>query len=116
MGMEQVSESTIDSDECWKAVRERCQRLGLTQIELARRAGVDLSTLNWFDNGRQHIKPSTLAKVEEALAAAEAGTRATEVVRVQANLAHGSARPSNSLIPPPQGTPERAEWDEDFRL
>jgi DNA-binding XRE family transcriptional regulator len=52
-------------------VRAR-RRLGLSQAELARRAGIRAETLNRIEQGRNKPSVPTIAKIDRALKAAEA--------------------------------------------
>ena len=52
------------------------RRLGLSQVELARRAGIRPETLNRIEQGRNKPSVPTIAKIERALKEAERqGTR-----------------------------------------
>ena len=53
-----------------KIIRHR-RRVGLTQVELARRAGIRPETLNRIEQARHSPSVPTLAKIEKALKAAE---------------------------------------------
>ncbi len=47
------------------------RRLGWTQAELARRAGIRVETLNRLEKARRHPSVATLGKIERALREAE---------------------------------------------
>jgi DNA-binding XRE family transcriptional regulator len=49
------------------------RRFGLSQAELARRAGIRPETLNRIEQGRNKPSVPTIAKIERALKAAEKG-------------------------------------------
>ena len=51
------------------------RRLGLSQAELARRAGIRPETLNRIEQGRNKPSVPTIAKIERALKAAERQAR-----------------------------------------
>ena len=51
-------------------IRHR-RRLGLSQVELARRAGIRPETLNRIEQGKHSPSVPTVAKIEKALLAAE---------------------------------------------
>jgi ribosome-binding protein aMBF1 (putative translation factor) len=51
------------------------RRLGLTQVELARRAGVRPETLSRIEHGKHSPSPATVEKIERALEEAEAAER-----------------------------------------
>lgn len=55
-----------------KIVRQR-RRLGLTQVELARRAGIRPETLNRVEQGKHTPTVATVAKIDRALREAETG-------------------------------------------
>ena len=50
------------------------RKLGLTQAELARRAGIRPETLNRIEQGRNKPSVPTIAKIERALQEAERAT------------------------------------------
>ena len=52
-------------------IRQR-RRLGLSQAELARRAGIRVETLNRIEQGRNAPKVATVEKIDRALKKAEA--------------------------------------------
>ena len=54
-----------------KLMRRR-RAAGLTQVELARRAGIRPETLNRLEHGRHAPAPETVDRIEQALAQAEA--------------------------------------------
>ncbi|HJT78556.1 MAG TPA: helix-turn-helix transcriptional regulator [Gemmataceae bacterium] len=54
-----------------KIVRQR-RRLGLTQVELARRAGIRPETLNRVEQGKHTPTVATVEKIDRALREAEA--------------------------------------------
>ena len=54
----------------WKIIRHR-RRVGLTQAELARRAGIRLATLNRIEHGEQSPSIATIEKIDRALTATE---------------------------------------------
>ena len=49
-----------------KIIRHR-RRLGLTQVELARRAGIRPETLNRIRQGKTSANPATIEKIDRAL-------------------------------------------------
>jgi DNA-binding XRE family transcriptional regulator len=49
------------------------RKLGLSQVELARRAGIRPETLNRIEHGRNKPSVPTIAKIDRALKAAEKG-------------------------------------------
>lgn len=49
--------------------------LGLTQRRLAQLAGITTTALCHIETGRSTPKPATIARIEAALATAEAGSR-----------------------------------------
>ena len=49
------------------------RKLGLSQVELARRAGIRPETLNRIEQGRNKPSVPTIAKIDRALKAAEKG-------------------------------------------
>ena len=49
------------------------RKLGLSQVELARRAGIRPETLNRIEQGRNKPSVPTIAKIDRALKAAERG-------------------------------------------
>ena len=51
------------------------RKLGLSQVELARRAGIRPETLNRIEQGRNKPSVPTIAKIDRALAQAEAEDR-----------------------------------------
>jgi DNA-binding XRE family transcriptional regulator len=51
------------------------RRLGLSQAELARRAGIRPETLNRIEHGRNKPSVPTIAKIDRALRAADKGGR-----------------------------------------
>lgn len=51
------------------------RKLGLSQVELARRAGIRPETLNRIEHGRNKPSVPTIAKIERALKQAERQTR-----------------------------------------
>jgi DNA-binding XRE family transcriptional regulator len=51
------------------------RKLGLSQAELARRAGIRPETLNRIEQGRNKPSVPTIAKIDRALKAAERGSR-----------------------------------------
>jgi DNA-binding XRE family transcriptional regulator len=51
------------------------RKLGLSQAELARRAGIRPETLNRIEQGRNKPSVPTIAKIDRALQAAEAAER-----------------------------------------
>ena len=53
-----------------KIVRHR-RRAGLTQVELARRAGIRAETLNRIEQGRHSPSVPTVEKIDRALKKAE---------------------------------------------
>lgn len=53
-----------------KIIRHR-RRLGLSQVELARRAGIRLATLNRIEQGKHTPSVPTIDKIERALHASE---------------------------------------------
>jgi DNA-binding XRE family transcriptional regulator len=55
-----------------KILRDR-RRLGLTQVELARRAGIRPESLNRIEQGRVSPSVRTIEKIDGALRAAEEG-------------------------------------------
>ena len=55
-----------------KIIRHR-RRLGLTQVELARRAGIRPETLNRVEQGKHSPSVPTIEKIDRALKAAESG-------------------------------------------
>ena len=55
-----------------KIIRRR-RMLGLTQTELARRAGIRPETLNRLEQGKHSPTVATVEKLDRALSAAEAG-------------------------------------------
>ena len=55
-------------------IRHR-RRLGLTQVELARRAGIRPETLNRIEQGKHSPSVPTIAKIDRALKKAEAEER-----------------------------------------
>jgi len=56
-----------------RAILRARRRLGLSQAELARRAGIGPETLNRIEHGRNKPSVPTIAKIERALRRAEAG-------------------------------------------
>ncbi len=58
-----------------KIVRHR-RRLGLTQSELARGAGIRLETLNRIEHAQRSPAVATIKKIDRALKAAQAEDRA----------------------------------------
>jgi DNA-binding XRE family transcriptional regulator len=54
-----------------KIIRRR-RRLGLTQVELARKAGIRPETLNRIEQGKHSPSVATVEKIDRALKAAEA--------------------------------------------
>ncbi len=54
-----------------RAILRARRRLGLSQVELARRAGIRPETLNRIEQGRNKPSVPTIAKIERALTAAE---------------------------------------------
>jgi ribosome-binding protein aMBF1 (putative translation factor) len=58
-----------------RAILRARRRLGLSQAELARRAGIRPETLNRIEQGRNKPSVPTIAKIERALKAAEKGGR-----------------------------------------
>jgi DNA-binding XRE family transcriptional regulator len=57
-----------------RVIRDR-HAAGLTQVELARRAGIAVETLNRMEKGRLTPSMATLAKIDRALAQAELKSR-----------------------------------------
>jgi DNA-binding XRE family transcriptional regulator len=55
-----------------KIIRDR-RRLGLTQVELARRAGIRPETLNRVEQGKRSPSIATVEKIDRALREAEEG-------------------------------------------
>jgi DNA-binding XRE family transcriptional regulator len=55
-------------------IRDR-RRLGLTQVELARRAGIRPETLNRIERGERSPSVATVVKIDKALTKAEAEDR-----------------------------------------
>ena len=53
-----------------KIIRHR-RRLGLTQVELARRAGIRPTTLNRIEKGKHSAPVGTVEKIDKALTRAE---------------------------------------------
>ena len=56
-----------------RAMLRARRRLGLSQAELARRAGIRPETLNRIEHGRNKPSVPTIAKIERALRRAETG-------------------------------------------
>lgn len=56
------------------------RRVGLSQAELARRAGVRVETLNRIEKGRQSTSVATVEKIDRVLKAAELPTSEPEPV------------------------------------
>jgi transcriptional regulator with XRE-family HTH domain len=63
-----------------KIIRRR-RAVGLTQVELSRRAGVRPETLNRIERVQRGASPATIEKIERALEAAEAQDRAAHAAR-----------------------------------
>jgi transcriptional regulator with XRE-family HTH domain len=61
----------IEASLARKIIRDR-PRLGLTQAEFARRAGIRLETLNRAESGKSTPSISTIKKIDRALKQAEA--------------------------------------------
>jgi DNA-binding XRE family transcriptional regulator len=58
-----------------RASRRARRRLGLSQAELARRAGIRPETLNRIEHSRNNQSVPTIAKIDRALKAAEKDDR-----------------------------------------
>ncbi len=56
-----------------RAILRARRRLGLSQVDLARRAGIRPETLNRIEQGRNKPSVPTIAKIERALKAVAAG-------------------------------------------
>jgi predicted transcriptional regulator len=51
------------------------RRLGLTQVELARRAGIRVETLNRLEHAKHQPSVATIGKIDRALREAEKAAR-----------------------------------------
>jgi DNA-binding XRE family transcriptional regulator len=60
-----------------RAILRARRRLGLSQAELARRAGIRAETLNRIEQGKNEPSVPTIAKIDRALKEAEADDRKT---------------------------------------
>ena len=58
-----------------RAILRARRKLGLSQVELARRAGIRPETLNRIEQGRNQPSVPTIAKIERALKAVEGDGR-----------------------------------------
>ena len=92
-------------------LRERRRRLGLTQEELAERAGVSVRTICHVETGRiEHPRPATVRRLAEALALT--GTDLEEFQRAATGIPDESSQPPersqqphSDTKPTPEATP-----------
>ncbi|MFH1725687.1 MAG: helix-turn-helix transcriptional regulator [Elusimicrobiota bacterium] len=76
-----------------ESIREKRRRLGLSQRELARRAGVAYKTLQLLEAGGHNPRWSTLAKIAEALGATVSSLQGEKASPARAgSIAEASAR------------------------
>jgi transcriptional regulator with XRE-family HTH domain len=101
-----------DFDERRKTIRQKRKELGLSQVRLAKLAGVHVFTINRFEAGIKDVKPKTLAKIEDALTDAIAAQRMTQTLRAQRQQIDFG--PLSQMAPPPPGSEGHRRAREDF--